>query len=363
LYHPAGHYGSTYDQMAHFRGLLDDLALARTLPSPRSTYKVPPPRLAATVHTLLSRARSEDRRAVWKRNEQVALSFSNLFDEVDDLPVVLRWARFLDDDGSTRTELYWGLQARALRPSKQVRRRLAKAGHDPSSTYLLDLTVVQQTATYPFRRLNRKPYLLNAPSDEPALVLPVQSFVVRGDTGRYHLALQWDAYWAYQTAPDEAPTPGPRVKIGAYRIDTLRALSNDPGWLEMSDLKPLRVAGSVDELDTAPPYPHAVLTPEIGLALYFEVYHLTFGSDDQTHYSLAYEVARRKKGGLLRRDRTTLTSAQTRYTGQRRTAHETILLDWGEVKGARELEVIVRVTDETTGQMVERSLSFDVREE
>ena len=41
------------------------------------------------------------------------------------------------------------------------------------------------------------------------------------------------------------------------------------------------VGSSEERVEDAVPYPHTVIPPERQLALYFEVYHLAFGSDDR----------------------------------------------------------------------------------
>ncbi len=72
-------------------------------------------------------------------------------------------------------------------------------------------------------------------------------------------------------------------------------------------------------------------------------------------------MERLDKGGLLRflgRGRDEGTSAQSQYTGTSRTAKEYILLDFAEWKGKGELEITLRITDEVTGQQVERTLLF-----
>ncbi len=369
LYHPKGHFGSYYEQIASYTGLLDDLAYVRADPDPPGLVilKVPPPPPGATTHTLLAHARADDRRAARQRDAQVPPSYSNLFDETETLPVALRWARFLDEDGTTRTELYWGLQVRELHPSNSLRRRLRQEGHEPSGSYLLNLTVAQQSADYRTRAVHREHHLVEAPPHEAEAVIPAQAFVARGDTGRYHLALQWDAFWAYGTPLGQGDLtgvePGPLIRLGSYRVDTLTALRNDPARLEMSDLKPLRVSARAPLPEDAPPYPNAAVTPQTQLGLYFEAYHLTFGPDDQTHFTVAYEIARREQpGGLLEKAPLRRTTAQTRHSGDSRSAHETILLGLDDLKGTGQFEITVRVTDEITGQQTQRALSFDVRE-
>lgn len=359
LFYPEGHYGSAYEQIANYTGLLEDIALSRTLPSPNSTYKVPPPSPYAMASSLLSSARADDRRAIRRRDEQVPASYSNAFDEVEHLPVEVRWARFLDPDGTTRTELYWGLQTRELPPSGRLERALRRAGHPPSDAYLVDLTVVRQADDYREAARDLQHFLVPEPLQGPDAVLPAQTFVARGDTGRYHLAMQWDVYWA---GVGEAVQRGPRVKLGSYRIDALEALRSDPRHLEMSDLKPLRVLDEAHPLDATAPYPQGRLAPGVALALYFELYHLAFGPDDQTHYRIAYEVRRTGsvEGGRTRTPRS-LTASETSYTGSSVTAQETILLDLRDLDEDGAFELTVRATDETTGRTIARTLAFEVR--
>ena len=315
---------------------------------------------------LLFQARHEEQQAAYERDEAMPASHSNLFDALDDLPVALRTARFLEDDGTTRTELYWTLPAQALHPSRRLRKRLRKAEAEPSEEYLINLTVAQQTSDYRTRHRETKHHLVRlADPRADSVVLAPQQFVARGDTGQYHLALQWDAHWAYRK--DEGIRPGPKLMIGSYRADTLEALTSDPGRLEMSDLKPLLVPEDAPlDADLASPYPNGAITPETPLALYFEVYHLNFDAGDQTRYTVAYEVTRQEqKGGLkglFGGKAEKRTSAETEYMGESRTARETILLDLGTWERSGDVAVAVRVTDETTGQTVERSLSFEVVE-
>ena len=315
---------------------------------------------------LLFQARHEEQRAAYERDEAMPASHSSLFDGLDDLPVALRTARFLDEDGTTRTELYWTLPARALRPSRRLRKRLRKAEAEPSEEYLINLTVAQQTSDYRTRYRETKHHLVRlADPRADSVVLAPQQFVAHGDTGRYHLALQWDAHWAYRQ--DGGIRPGPKLMIGSYRADTLDALASDAGRLEMSDLKPLLMPEDAPlDAALASPYPNGAITPETPLALYFEVYHLNFDAGDQARYTVAYEVTRQEqKGGLkglFGGKAEKRTSAETEYTGESRTARETILLDLGTSERAGEVAVAVRVTDETTGQTVERSLSFEVME-
>ena len=344
LYHTA--FGTHYDEVADYLTL--------------------PPRNAGAPHlfglSAFRRAFTEERQQEWNRQQTVPASYSKTFGLAQDLSVPMRWARFLDPDSTTRTEIYWGLEAHALKPSRRLVRRLKKRGHIPSEEYLLSLAVAQQTADYQYRAINKKHYLIPVDAEGD---LPVRIFVVRGDTATYHLAMQWDQQW---TRPNEeqpdALLPGARLKLGTQRIDTVQALYSLGHRLEMSDLKPL-LRSREEALETDPPYPYAHLTPSTPLALYFELYHLTFGADDQTHYLIEYEVSRsRSKGGLLRLPGPRVdqrTTAQTTYSGNSRTAKEYIALDLSTWQGRGNVDITIRATDETSGAQVARTITFTMK--
>lgn len=355
------HYIRRYDDIATYIEKLENVELTTDL---RRAAEVLPQGPAAFAQSMLMDGQSEDRQASRRRQDQVPHSYANVFGEAEPLPVTMRWARFLDPDGTTRTELYWSLAAETLHPSKRFSRRLEQAGHIPASHYLLKVTSVQQTMAYQERVVQINRHLVPAADGDAGEVLPTQVMITRGDQRAYRLALQWDTYWA-DVETGAVHQPGPRLKIGSYQLDSLQALDDDPGLLEMSDLKPLLVAGETPLLEEAEPYPHRAIMPMTPLALYFEVYHLVFDADDQTHYTVEYEVARsREKGDLLPflgGGTDHQTTVQTRYTGDSRTAHEYIVLDLSAWTGEGQLNVTVRVTDETTGQQIERSLAFEMQ--
>lgn len=331
-------------------------------------YRMLPPHNAGPPHLFALRtfnqASAEDRQHKWNRLETVPPSHSETFGQAGALDVSMRWARFLDPDGTTRTEVYWSLEARALKPSRRLVRRLKKEGYKPSDEYLLSLAVAQQTADYHYRAINKKHYLVPADTEE---MLPVKTLVVHGDTATYHLAMQWDQQWTRAgEEKSDALLPGPRLKLKTQRLDTLRALHNQGFALEMSDLKPL-LSTQEEPLDTDSPYPYNHLTPATPLAFYFELYHLTYAADDQTHYTIEYEVTRnKKKGGLLRlpgRGDDHRTTAQTPYTGDSRTVREFIALDFSNWQGRGYVDITIRATDETTGATVTRTLTFEMESE
>jgi hypothetical protein len=177
------------------------------------------------------------------------------------------------------------------------------------------------------------------------------------------VAFQWDLYSG--SPPDSSTVRGRQIR----RIDTLRALSGDPSRLEMSDLRPMMLPeGDVEEtdriLEAATPYPFRSVPAGTPLLLSFEVYHLAYGKQDRTQYTVEYELLRREeRGGLLGLfldDRETRTSTASTYSGASRRTDEYILLDWGSdpPEEPQPVTVTVRVTDEATGQVVERNISF-----
>ena len=321
------------------------------------------------AQTMLVQGKTADEVARGQRETNVPREATGVFREVEVLPVIARLARFLDDDGTTRTEIYWVPLAGRLAPSKKMRQILEKDSSAALDRYVITLPAVQKTAHYQDRVVNQNRYFVTDLPEGRDATIPVQTMVVRGDTGQYHLALQWDQYLP---APKEGGVVqvGPRLKVGTDLRDSLTALVADRRVLEMSDLKPIFTRTGetgffdLDDPAQALPYPFSTITPDVTLALYFEAYHLTFGSDDLTHYSVAYEITRsEKKGGLLRflgGDDESRTASRNTNTGSHSTAREMILLDLNDWEGEGELEIRVRITDETTGQEVERTVTFTV---
>jgi len=302
----------------------------------------------------LSDTRVKEASATARREEVVPRQRSKVLAGVRPFPVSVRTARFLDAEGSTRTEIYWSVPAAGL-------------SYWAFQRFLVEVTTVQRNADYTPRSTQRHRQIVRtAPPVGSASVLPSQTLTVQGDTAMYHVAVQWDQYPLISTDTTLRKASPQPVRRGVFRADSLQPLHARPGMLEMSDLVPIVVSGELD-LDRASgkrpeihPYPFPMIAEGDSLGVYFEVYHLAFGTDDQTHVVVEYEVRLREEGGLFRlfRDRLQRTSARTRYVGHTRTTREWILLDVGAWEEADELDVVVRVTDETTGQVAERSVRF-----
>lgn len=306
--------------------------------------------------------RNRDNEAMRRRTKFMPPQATRIFQETEQLDVAVRTARFLDDNGTTRTEVYWSPTPEALELSDERRDEFEEDGHTEFDEYVIRLTAAQQLSDYQDRIINQKHYRITSLPGEEATI-PAQTFSVQGDTALYHLALQWDQYLVDTDEGDLQK--GPRVKLAAHQEDSLQALTADDRTLEMSDVRAMTLPPETPEhaIEEALPYPFRQITPDQTLILYFEIYHLTFGNEDQTRYTIEYEVERRDERGqiarLFRGDKTQRTTAATEQEGDRRNTQEYITLQLDEWDGRGALEVTVRVTDEVSGQQKERSLELE----
>lgn len=329
-------FGAAYDAVTQYL----------TMPPPDA---LPSGRFASKV---VADVRMQDSQHEYAQATEVPVVHSSTQGFRETLDVPLRWARFLEPDGTTRTEMYWTLEPSALQPSRRLVRRLKRQGQEPSEKYLLSFAIAQQNADFQHRAVQRKHYLVPV---KRRTNLPVTASTVSGDTGTYHLGLQWDQQWV--TSEDGQLEPGVQLKVGVQRLDTLQALHGAGQQLEMSDLKPL-IYNADQDLEAASPYPYAHLRADAQLALYFEVYHLAYNADGETQYRLSYEVNRAGRRSLLGRRTPKLTATEAQYTGTDRTAQEYIAVDLADWNGDGTLTVTVRATDEVTGAEMSRSIQF-----
>ena len=343
LAHPI--FGSTYDEVVRFR-----------LPT-RSSMR--PDQFARS--TLAAASSSEIESAV-RRNEIVPASFSETTGLTEALPIESRWARFLEPDGSTRTEIYWSVDSARLDPSRRLKRMLIGQGHSPTDRYLLAASVTRQTPDYRPREVQTRHYMIDAtpePTPEPTTEpmsrstrsRKAQTFVVRGDTSLYNVAAEWSQHWTIE-ADGGHLGEGAMLKLATLQLDSLRALNGREGRLEMSDLK--AVFPSSPEI----PYPFEKIEPSNPPDLYFELYHLNYGPDDQTRYTIEYEVTR--PSDSARAEAGTSTAARTTSTGGERVARERIGLDLETLRDADAIRITVRATDEIGAESIEKSIQFSI---
>lgn len=300
------------------------------------------------------RYRRMDEESAEKRDRAAPRVFSHALVEAEALPVEVRVARFLDDNGTTRTEIYWIHPEGSFSPDSRSRKAFERENVRDTGEYLIALSAVQKDARYRFRDVTRQRYLVR--SDAGGDGLAVRTLRLSGDTALYHLGLQWDEYLSLGLSADGRVRVGPRFKAGIYRVDSLAALAAGANTLEMSDLMPIfapdQAKGAGQDLT---PYPFSAISPSTALALYFEVYHLAFGAEDRARYTVAYEVERARGGRAQSR-----IGASSLYTSGSRTAREYVMVDLREWNEKGPVRVTVRITDETTGQQVSRSVGFNV---
>ena len=314
------------------------------------------------VSRMVARGEREDEAAARRREENMPRQYTALHGTTPQLPVAVRTARFLTSDGTTRTEVYWGVRSAdaRLRPDDE---------EAPAPSMIRFSAVRHNRDRSQVQRRHRRLQLPAEPGRHGrAVVGPLVTF--RG-TALHHLTMQWTQHQLWEVGDSTIAGLGPKRRFTLARSDSLHPLRADGQRLEMSDLKVLSLpdtafATLAEPEETARPYPFDTITPDTPLLLDFEVYHLTYGADDRTQYTVSYEVEGRTRRGWTRlfrgRDTQSTSTTMTR-SGTSRTSDELILLDLSEVSDdeAQDVRVTVRVTDEQTGTSITRALDFVLR--
>jgi GWxTD domain-containing protein len=312
------------------------------------------------IQSMMVKSRSEDDASIATREKVAPRVFVEALSEQGLLEIGYRAVRYLEPDGSTRTVVHWSPEPGGLRPGRKERGVMESMNYPDSGSYLVTMTTVQKDAEYLDRVIHKDRFMI---TDLPnrAEAIPVQKTTLSGDTTLFHVAMQWDQYAMGASRTQR----GPQLRVATAQLDSLSALNADPGQLEMSDLLPMTALLDVAPVDFVPtPYPFQVLTRELQLALSFEIYHLTFGPDDKTEYTVTFDVKRdAQRGGFLslRREDAQGTSASFGATGTSRTDERMILIDLQAWEGSGELNITVTVKDEVSGQSTSREILFDLQ--
>ena len=313
------------------------------------------------VSRMVAQARREDAAAARRRQENMPRQYSALRGNTPSLPVAARTARFLTEDGRTRTEIYWGVPAAAARLSPDE-----EGEPSPPSMIRFSATQHNDDRTQVRRRQSRH-QLPARPGTTRQVVVP-PSTVFAATTSRQHLSMQWTQYRLWQNGDGSVAGLGPKQRYTAARVDSLPPLRASGPAPEMSDLKVLTLpdtsAATLSRLtERAVPYPFRHIGPETPLVLSFEVYHLSYGGDDRTRYTLSYEVEGETRRGwtrLFRGQDTQRTTTEMTRQGRARRTDEQIVLDLSRIEReeSQNVRVTVRVTDEVTGASVTRAVDF-----
>ena len=155
--------------------------------------------------------------------------------------------------------------------------------------------------------------------------------------------------------------------LGGYRFD-YRLPNYSAPRLAMSDVLPafsVRAATRPSRFDRGDlhvrPNPSLRFSVEQPVHLYYEIYYLTLDAEDQTHYSIEYTFVQQKQKvlGVLDRKGGTALTVRTERRGDEVSPVEVVELDVRAVKPGR-YTLTVKVTDERTGVVVERSRQIEL---
>ncbi len=285
--------------------------------------------------------------------------------DVPSLPVAVQTARFLNEDGTTRTEIYWSAPTDSLVPSDDWIRTALERGQDPSGNYLLKTTGVLHTSSAPPTVKARSTDTISVGSITGHDRLPTRSLVLDSTTSHGQLSLEW-----IQNILTRQDSTGTLLHV-TRKDEATRALPSTRSELVMSDLRLLHVPAEGPAVPSSAAEARRRVIPfdripaNQKIAINFELYNLILGADDRTRYTVEYSTERRKGqgglAGLLGRTEAEETSTESTIEGTKRRTTEYTVLDLSEMSSISEprpVTITVRATDERTGQTVERSLSF-----
>lgn len=316
-------------------------------------------------------ADAEEAEIAKRRDETMPPHQTNVHDALPGLPVAWRTSRFLDDDGETTTQVAWGIEPGGLQRNVNDWEEAGTDAPVSSDGYLLMATAAKYDRAFQRDVMFRQPLFAPSLAAETSEPLSWKSFML---AGRFTFAdslcvsVQWDVRPATLSETGGINIEDQVLSRQVAPIDTLTALSNTPGVLEMSDVMPVH-ANELAELDGERPtaYPFRTIGPEMPVALYFELYELAQENDGQTRYTVTYEIKiRQPQRGItrwFRPDSRTNVSTEATYRGSQSKSREYLQLDLGslEIDDRAELSVIVRVLDDVSGQMVSRSMPLEWR--
>ncbi|MDE2644538.1 MAG: GWxTD domain-containing protein [Bacteroidota bacterium] len=324
------HYGAIYDAVVNYTTLPTSVPLR---PYEFSQWAIQDTRTRDDQHQL-------------RRAKSVPLSVTNVYGNATELTPQLRFSRFLERDGSTRLEAYWGIDVSKLRPSRSMTRRLQQLQQRVSSDFILSVGLTKHGPEFEPQNIQLRRYHLPQGRDSEQRIY---SWITR-DFSTSPITMQWSLHW---TVTDSIPPqPAAAWAIGVTTVDTLEALNGDGISLELSDLKPLRLE-STDTFDGAVPYVGREIRPDIPFALYFEAYFLRFNEEDRTRYTVAYSLSSEDVAPI---------TTSFDYEGNAATLREFMVIDIGEWKEPGPLTLTLTVTDQVAGTTKSRSIDFDYKE-
>ncbi len=293
---------------------------------------------------LLRDARILDNFHQRSRSEHVPISDTEVGRSPVSLRPEIRWARFLEPEGTTRLHISWMIDPKSLRPGRRVTRSLRKNGAQPTEDFLLTAYLVTRNELSAPSNLRLRQYHLKEGVNSP---FDPRTWITRWLYGSINVALQWEYAW---TQLDSLNNILPAAKLGFHvqALDSMAALNGDGQSIEMSDL----LLTKLDEKGTPnrnAPIVKAHWNSDDPLGVYFEAYFLRFNDREQTSYRVSYEIQNADGVGEPK------ISASTAYNSESSTIKEHIVLDLSEWQQSQLVKLTIRVTDNTSGATVERA--------
>ncbi len=321
------HYGAIYDVVTNYTALPTSAPLR---PYEFSQKVIQSTRIRDDQHQL-------------RRAKNVPVATTSVYGNTIELIPQIRVSRFLDPDGSTRLETYWGVDVGELRPSRSMTRRLRQLQQSVSSDFILSVGLTKYGPEFEPQNIQIRRYHLPQGTDSEQRIY---SWVTR-DFSTSPIMMQWSLHW---TIPDSIPPqPAAAWAIGVATIDTLETLNGDGTSLELSDLKPLRLEFA-DTFEGALPYVNREIRSDTPFALYFEAYFLRFNEEDKTRYTVSYSLSS---------DDVDPITTSFDYEGSEATIREFMVVDIREWKVSGPFTLTLSVTDQTTSLTKSRSIDFD----
>lgn len=313
------------------------------------------PHLVARSEVATSRQRDDI--LAYRQEERLPASVTQANANLPQLPVAVYPARFLNEDGSTRVELFWGLA-----PSGD--RRVSLPEKVTAEKLMVEMNVSQLSDDYQTVQRYQQLQSIPATVGDSDMMLFDAYVETKPITDRTHLRMQWDQ-WTMRASESGSLEAQQRLRSGTARVDSLLPLQG--ASFEMSDVIPLRVDDEAiptsERRFPGTPYPFTRMTPAAAIGLHFEIYNLKTGQAGTTRYTVTYDVEIDREGrrflGLFGTD-DEQTSASTSYDGNAPRSEETILLDTNRWEAGDAITVRIRVRDEIRNEMKERTLAFDV---
>ena len=252
--------------------------------------------------------------------------------DVTPLPLPHMLSAFRGKEGQTRLYIHYALP-------------LGRIANAEAQGLTVELGYALHDTTW--RAVRERAVTRELPATQDQAAAGIGAFQMTVPPDSYHVALHGQAAETQQ--------------MGGYKFD-YRVPDFSGTDLAMSDLLMaygIEVSSSPDRLLNISPNPFQRFSISQAVHLYFEIYNLTYGSSDQTRYTLKYTLIQEKEDrSWLRRlfgaDERVMLSLEVTQDGNQAAPMEQAELDVSQVEPGR-YTLRVQVTDEQSGRTVERA--------